>query len=159
MPHPLKILKLRSIAEKIKLSGKKTDYHLTESKIMQNEDIINTTMQSYPYPIAAAVASAFSLNEHTSNEAPYLKFDALTACAENITRFIGVIVISELVSKPIAEGGSAFLHKAINMNTGAETVVKILKFTDNISMKERFRQESELMSQINSLLCTQIITC
>jgi len=63
--------------------------------------------------------------------------------------FKGVIIGNYLVGKPVAEGGFAFLHKAINMNTGAETAVKILKFTDDINMKERFQHESELMSQIN----------
>ncbi len=61
----------------------------------------------------------------------------------------GVIIDDYLVGKPVAAGGFAYLHKGINLNTGAEVAVKILKATDDQSIKDRFQQEAELMSRIN----------
>lgn len=54
-------------------------------------------MESYPYPVASSVASAFAITESTGYEAPYLKFDALISCFENIMRFIGIITVQELL--------------------------------------------------------------
>jgi WD40 repeat protein/serine/threonine protein kinase len=61
----------------------------------------------------------------------------------------GVIMGDFLVGAPIGEGAFAKVHKAIHLATGAKMAVKILKDASDEEIKDRFRQEAELLAHMN----------
>ncbi len=61
----------------------------------------------------------------------------------------GVLMGDFLVGAPIGEGAFANVHKAIHLSTGARVAVKILKDASDEEMRDRFRQEAELLARIN----------
>jgi WD40 repeat protein len=61
----------------------------------------------------------------------------------------GVLMGDFLVGAPIGEGAFATVHKAIHLSTGAQVAVKILKDASDEEIRERFRQEAELLARIN----------
>jgi WD40 repeat protein len=61
----------------------------------------------------------------------------------------GVLMGDFLVGAPIGEGAFARVHRAIHLSTGAQVAVKILKDTSDEEIRERFRQEAELLARMN----------
>ncbi len=61
----------------------------------------------------------------------------------------GVLMGDFLVGVPIGEGAFARVHKAIHLSTGAQVAVKILKDVSDEDMRDRFRQEAELLASMN----------
>jgi serine/threonine protein kinase len=61
----------------------------------------------------------------------------------------GVLMGDFLVGAPIGEGAFATVHKAIHLSTGAQVAVKILKDASDEEIRERFRQEAELLARMN----------
>ncbi len=61
----------------------------------------------------------------------------------------GILLGDFLVGAPIGEGAFARVHKAIHLSTGARVAVKILKDASDEEMRDRFRQEAELLARMN----------
>lgn len=60
----------------------------------------------------------------------------------------GVIMGDYLVGSPAGEGGFAVVHRGMMLSTGAQVAVKILRPGAEEEMKERFRQEAEILSRL-----------
>ncbi len=61
----------------------------------------------------------------------------------------GVLMGDFLVGSPIGEGAFATVHQAIHLSTGAKVAIKILKDASDEEMRDRFRQEAELLGGMN----------